>query len=216
MANLKVGIIGFGFIGKIHLENLLKMPDIKVQSVFSTIDEREQIPKDISFYTDYKQMINQEDLDVALICTPTFTHEEIACSCAAKGLDIFLEKPMALTIESCDKILDSIKNNNVNLMVGHVLRFWPTYGSVKYYLEENDSILGEILSITGMRFQTFPWSQWFADQTKSGGVILDLSIHDIDYAIWIMGEANSVSWRLSIYSFADSSARYGGIWWLGW
>jgi len=189
----KLGILGYGYIAKIHLENINKLSNTKVNSIFSTIDERENILEDINFYMDYEKMILQEQLDAVLICTPTFTHEKIACDCAKQGIkNIFLEKPMALTLEECNSILDTVKEYKTKLLVGHVLRFWPTYGSVQKHITNSNSQIGEPRSIIAKRLGTFPWSKWFADQRKSGGVILDLSIHDIDYALWLLGRPTSI------------------------
>ena len=190
---IKLGILGFGFIGKIHFENIQKFSNVEISSIFSNDNERENLPKDIRFYLDYEEMLSQEVLDAILICTPTFTHQKIACECAQQGIkNIFLEKPMALSIEECNTIRDTIREYKSNLLMGHVLRFWPTYASVQKYITEPNSKLGELQSINAKRLQTFPWSQWFANQEKSGGVILDLSIHDIDYAIWLLGNPVSV------------------------
>ncbi len=194
MAALKLGIIGYGNIVKTeHMPNLFKFPNVKITSVFSKIKERVKRHKEVPFYTDYKNMVKNEELATVIIATPTHTHKEIACFCAEQGLNIFLEKPMAGTLEDCDSIIDSINENQIRLFVGHVLRFWPTYGSVKNYLDGDDQKIGEIQEITAKRLGTFPWSKWFADQSKSGGVTLDLSIHDIDYASWLMGKVTSVS-----------------------
>ncbi len=207
MAELKVGIIGYGFIAKVHIANIVRFPGIKITSVFSRTKKslkddsfytnyKKVIKslKEVSFYTDYKEMIKKEQLDTVFIATPTQTHKEIACYCAEQGLDIFLEKPMARTLEECNSIIDSIKENKIKLFVGHTLRFWPTYGSVKNYLT-SESTIGDVQSINSKRLSSFPWSRWFADQSISGGVILDLSIHDIDYALWILGKVSSVSCR---------------------
>lgn len=204
MTDLKLGIIGYGNIVKTeHMPNLLKFPNVKITSVFSIIKERVRRPKGVPFYTDYKNMVKNEELDAVIIATPTHTHREIACFCAEQGLNIFLEKPMGRTLEDCDSIIDSINENQIKLFVGHVLRFWPTYGSVKNYLDENDQKIGEIQAITAKRLGTFPWSKWFADQSKSGGVTLDLSIHDIDYASWLMGKVISVSSKAIIINRHD-------------
>lgn len=193
MNNLRVGIIGYGYIAKIHIENILKFPNVKISSIFSRTPKIIEDLKNVSFYTDYEEMIAKESLDTVIIATPTHTHKEIACFCAEQGLDIFLEKPMARTLEECNSIIDSIKENKIKLFVAHSLRFLPTYGSVKNYLFSKKSKLGDIESIISKRLAPFPWSKWFADQSKSGGVILDLSIHDIDYVSWILGKVNSVS-----------------------
>ena len=190
---IDAAIIGYGYIAQLHHELLNKFQDITIKAIFSRSHKSKKIPKPINFYTDYEELFRKEQLDVAFICTPTHTHEPIALACAEQGIDIFLEKPMARTLEQCDNIIDSIKNNAVHLFVAHALRYWPTYGSIKHYLDNNPAIIGTLESFRGGRLGTFPWSPWFADQEKSGGVILDLSIHDIDYANWVLGEPISVS-----------------------
>jgi len=196
---IRLGILGYGFIAKIHLENLNKLSNNKVISIFSTIDERNNIPEGINFYMDYKKMISHEELDAVLICTPTFTHQKIACDIIQQGIkNILLEKPMALNLDECNQILNMAQEYKTKILVGHVLRFWPTYGSVQEYLRSEDSKIGELQSIIAKRLQTFPWSKWFADQKKSGGVVLDLSIHDIDYALWLLGNPISVNCEAKI------------------
>ncbi|MHA1274080.1 MAG: Gfo/Idh/MocA family protein [Promethearchaeota archaeon] len=182
---INVGFIGYGAIAKVHIERILKFPNISINAIYSRSDKSGQIPKDIRFYRDYHKLIQKENLDAIFICTPTYTHKEIACECSEAGIDIFLEKPMAITLDDCYSIIDSIKSNKNRLFMGHVLRFWPTYGSVQKFISENKNIFGELFSLELKRLSTFPCSPWFADQKKSGGVILDLAIHDIDYAIWL-------------------------------
>lgn len=197
MAILNIGILGFGNIARVHLDILLKLPGVAVKAIYSRSDKSHQIPKDITFYRNYETLIEREKLDAVLVCTPTHTHQEIACKCAENGLNIFLEKPMALSIEECQSILDSVKENRIKLLIGHVLRFWPTYGSVHKYISNSKLDLGDLKSFVAKRLGTFPWSNWFADQNKSGGVILDLSIHDIDYALWMCDSPKSVSCQAS-------------------
>lgn len=199
-AFFRIGFIGYGHIAKVHIKHLSKFPQARIAAICSQTDKKQEISQeisqDISFYTNYEEMIKKESLDAAFITTPTYTHARIACFCAEQGImHIFLEKPMARTLSECDIIIDAIKEHKVNLLVGHVLRFWPTYGSVRNYLLSCKSKIGDILAFSGKRLATFPWRKWFADQDKSGGVILDLSIHDIDYALWILGQAVSASCR---------------------
>jgi len=184
-------ILGFGNIGKTHLYNLIKHPNAEVKAIFSR-SYKENIPNGINFYDSYRELIKSEKINAVIIATPTHTHEEISCFCAKNGIDIFLEKPMALTLESCDKIINAAEKKNVKLFLGHVLRFWPSYVHVRNFINSPKSNLGEITTFNAKRLSSFPWSIWFADEKKSGGVILDLSIHDLDYASWILGNAISI------------------------
>ncbi len=99
MSNFNVGLIGFGYIGQIHLQNLLKFPNINLGAIFSKIEDINQLPNEITVYNDYIKMVSEVNLNAVIIATPTYTHSEIACYCAEKGIDIFLEKPMANTLE---------------------------------------------------------------------------------------------------------------------
>jgi UDP-N-acetylglucosamine 3-dehydrogenase len=119
-----------------------------------------------------------------VIATPTHTHADLAIYAAKKGKHIFLEKPMARTVEECNDIIKAAKDNNVKLFIGHVLRFWPSYSSIKCHLDVNPQAIGPVKMMRLLRLSGIPsWSDWFLDVKKSGGVVLDLSIHDIDYAL---------------------------------
>lgn len=185
-------VLGYGNIGAIHLRNLMKHPKTEVKAVYSR-SHKANLPKGINFYSSYEKLIEKEEIDAVLIATPTFTHKKIACFCAENGLDIFLEKPMALTLDECDNIINSVETNNVKFFIGHVLRFWPSYRYVRDFIFSLKSSLGDIHTFIAKRLSSFPWSEWFADEKKSGGVILDLSIHDLDYASWILGNVISIS-----------------------
>ncbi|MFX0070899.1 MAG: Gfo/Idh/MocA family protein [Candidatus Hermodarchaeota archaeon] len=198
MKDLNVGIIGYGYIAKIHMGVMKRFPNIKISSVFSRTKKKIRGFKNVPFYTDIKQMLNNEQLDTVFITTPTHTHKEIACECAERGLNIFLEKPMARFVEECDSIIKSVEENNVKLFVAQSLRFWLTYGSVRNYVMSKASKIGKVQFISSKRLGSFPWSEWFADQHKSGGVILDLSIHDIDFILWILGKPESVSCKAKV------------------
>jgi UDP-N-acetylglucosamine 3-dehydrogenase len=188
----KFAVLGFGNIGYTHAQNIIEHPNALLTSIYSR-SPKDNVPQGVNFYNDYEELIKLEDLDAVVIATPTFTHEKIACLCAENGLDIFLEKPMALTLEECDHIISAAYNANVKLFVGHVLRFWPSYFHVRNFVKSSKSTIGDIMEIEAKRLSTFPWSDWFADESKSGGVILDLSIHDLDYANWILGYFISIS-----------------------
>jgi UDP-N-acetylglucosamine 3-dehydrogenase len=184
---IKFGLIGYGFMGKIHAANIQKMPDCQIDAIYSAVTET-NLPIGANFYENWKDLIDNAKIDAVVIATPTTTHSEIACYAAAKGLHIFLEKPMARTVEQCNAILDAVNKAKIKLFIGHVIRFWPSYATAFTNVHANEKPIGEIRMIRARRFVTVPgWSNWFADEALSGGCILDLSIHDIDYASWVIG-----------------------------
>ncbi|MHA1339948.1 MAG: Gfo/Idh/MocA family protein [Promethearchaeota archaeon] len=191
---IKLGIIGFGHIGKIHADKIYNNPNAELVAVskrspLSNETTQSELLKNAQFFSNWEKLIESPSIDAVIIATPTHTHAEIAKYAAENKKHIFLEKPMARTIKECDEIIKSAKKNDVFLFVGHVLRFWPTYYVIKDYYEKNRSQLGELKFIRLQRLSSGPsWADWFFDVNISGGVVLDLSIHDIDYAIWLLNQ----------------------------
>jgi UDP-N-acetylglucosamine 3-dehydrogenase len=187
-AKLKFGILGFGMMGKTHFNNIQKHPLAEVTAIFSIPITDIKVDSKIKLYDNWKQLIDEAKVNAIVIATPTDTHAEIVKYAAQKGLNIFVEKPMARTLEECNEIVAISKKCNVKVCVGHVLRFWPSYSSVKCQAEMNQKLIGSVKMMRLQRLSGFPsWSNWFADAKKSGGVVLDLSIHDIDFACWTLG-----------------------------
>jgi predicted dehydrogenase len=185
---IRFGIIGYGFMGKTHTTNLLKHPNAKVMAIF-TQPAPNSLPPGVKLYTDdWKKLIDESEIDAVVIATPTGTHLDIAEYAAKKKKHLFVEKPMARTVEDCTRIINVAQENGVKLFVGHVLRFWPSYAAAKNALHNSDSEIGQVKMFRGTRYSAFPgWSEWFKSEKESGGCILDLSIHDIDFALWVMG-----------------------------
>ena len=136
-------------------------------------------------YTDYNEMLARDDIDAVLIVSPTNTHVEVIKAAAAAGKHIFTEKPLALTIELCDEAIAAIEANGVKLQVGFMRRFDPAYVSAKRKIDAG-SIGNPIL------FKSIGRDSWrptveFARRENSGGLIMDMGIHDFDLARWLMG-----------------------------
>lgn len=186
---IRIGILGFGFMGQTHYNNVLKSSNAEIAAIFHTDQIKIPIPKTIPIYSDWRTMLDNSDIDAVVISTPTHTHAEIATIAAKKGKHIFLEKPMALSIKECDEIIKSAQDAKIKLFMGHVLRYWPSYSTVKCHSEMNPDAIGNLKMMRLQRLGALPsWSDWFLDVNKSGGVILDLSIHDIDFAIWTFNQ----------------------------
>jgi len=191
---VRFGIIGFGHIGKIHAENVSNNPSaelvaISKKSQLTETEKNLKMLQNVKFYSDWKDLIKDEEIDAVIIATPTNTHAEISIYAAYNKKHIFLEKPMANNFNDCISILEAASKNKVVLFIGHVLRFWPTYVFIKNYYCNKRRTLGNLKFTRLERLSSGPsWSNWFFDESLSGGVILDLSIHDIDYAIWLINK----------------------------
>ncbi|MGG0719589.1 Gfo/Idh/MocA family oxidoreductase [Robertmurraya massiliosenegalensis] len=184
-----IGLIGWGFIGKTHFDAYQQIENANVVAI-CTRNEVQSIPKGI-FLSTYEEVLNNPDIELIDICLPTFLHEEFIIKAAQAGKDIICEKPLSLSIESVESIMNEVERNDVNLFVAHVLRFWPEYKTIKSYYDT-----GKIANIdvihAGRLGQTPQWSHWFKDPLKSGGALYDLHIHDIDFISYLLGEVEEV------------------------
>ncbi len=186
---LKFGVIGHGFIGKTHVQSIQKHPQAELHAIFSQPEDKDEIPDGVTFYTDWEELLDNDAIDCVLIATPTPTHAEIAKKSAQNGKAMIIEKPMTRSLEEAEELIQMIKKTKAIAFVGHVLRFWPSYYLAKQEALKRDSSIGDLKMIRLQRISGFPsWASWFLDEEQSGGVILDLSIHDLDYACDLMGE----------------------------
>ena len=210
---LKVGLIGIGFMGRGHLDNYIRLEQegfpVKLVAICD-IDPDKFEGKFIkgnldvgnnkydfskyNLYTDIDEMLEKEDLDYIDTPLPTYIHAEVAVKALNKGLHVLCEKPMALTSEHCQNMIDASNKNNRLLMMGHCLRFWPGY---EYLKETVDSKrYGNVVSGYFFRGGSTPkWSyaNWLLKDEKAGGALFDQHIHDVDMINWLFGKPEAVS-----------------------
>ena len=106
----------------------------RVEAVVDPIpDKGRQLAKSVGaeYYPCYDTMLSEADVDTVAICTPTFLHAEMVVKAAHRGKNIFCEKPIAVSIEQADQMIEAVRSAGVHAMAGHVLRFWPEYVRVK-------------------------------------------------------------------------------------
>jgi len=145
----------------------------------------------VPYYVDQDEMYQAEHLDAVLICTPTFTHEEMVRRAISHGVHVMCEKPFVLDVETAKNLIRDAEAAGVRLMVMHVVRFWPEYVKVKEMITDGE--LGEIKNVYLNRLSSHPtWATWHRDPKKSGGGLYDLHIHDVDYLYHVFGEVESV------------------------
>ncbi len=141
-------------------------------------------------FGDFDQMV-ASGVDVVDVCLPTFLHKEYTVRSAQAGKHVFCEKPMALNLDDADAMIDACTEAGVRLMIGHCIRFWPEYALLKQI--RDDGKYGRLLSVNLTRYGEFPtWSSdnWLADESKAGGGVLDMHIHDTDYIHYLCGQPN--------------------------
>lgn len=174
---MNIGIIGLGFMGKIHLRNYQAL-GCKVY--VSDINLKEK-PPGCEFFSDYKELL-KKDLDGISICVPTPQHYKIAKDCLKKT-NVLVEKPITTTVKEAKTLVKLAKKNKKILMVGHIERYNPAVTKCKKILRS----LGKIKSIHTKRVG--PWPK----RETGTGIVKDLAIHDIDVMRYLIGEVKSIS-----------------------
>jgi predicted dehydrogenase len=189
---IRAGIVGMGYMGWTHYRALRQVPDVEVVGIFHTSAEelRRELPE-VPVYGSRQELYRGAKPEAVIVAVPTFLHEECVAEAAQAGCHVLCEKPFALDVASAERMLDKAERHQATLMVGQVLRFWPQYRRIKE-LADNGA-LGSLWSITAYRLASLPaWSSWFRDPAKSGGCLLDLQIHDVDFVHWIFGNPEMV------------------------
>ena len=193
---VKVGLVGYGFMGRTHVECYGASGKAQIVAVTDVeADRRAEASSKLGCeaYESVEAMLSGADLDAVDVCTPTYLHEEHVIAAARAGKQVFCEKPLSLSIESCDRMISAVNSAGVMLMVGHVVRFWPDCIVLKSILDSGR--LGKPVWASARRLSapaTWAWQGWLQDPARSGGAILDLHIHDLDFLSWILGRPSQV------------------------
>jgi len=185
---LRIGIIGAGRIGKLHAENLtyripnaepVVITDIAVKSAKETA-EKLAIPK---VATDHREILADKDIDAVLICSSTDTHAQFIEEAAQAGKHIFCEKPIDLDLNRIRKVLEIVEQTGVKFQVGFNRRFDPNFLRIRRAVTEDEIGTPQILRITSRDPEPPP----LAYLKTSGGMFLDMTIHDFDMARFLIG-----------------------------
>jgi len=192
---LKVGIIGLGHVGLLHLRNMRFIEGINMVAAADKSKKALSEAKAYGIkrlYKDYKKLLERPKLDAVVIALPTFLHEESVVSAAEKGLDVFVEKPLARNVEECQSIGRAVSRNGVRLAVGHNYRFFDHVQKLK--TEFDKGTIGDV-EIANLEhyvngpfahpLEPVPIKDWWLDaKLVGGGVLIDQGSHLIDLFSW--------------------------------
>ena len=186
--SLKIGLIGAGRIGHMHAEHLtsrvrsaeLLMVADAFEETARVCAERYSIPY---FVQDYHAVLDHPDIQAVVICSSTDTHAQIIEEAAQAGKHIFCEKPIALDLPSIDRALDSVERSGVKLQIGFNRRFDANYRRVRQAIEQGEVGQPQLLHL--ISYDPDPPPVEYI--TVSGGIFLDMTIHDFDMARFLLG-----------------------------
>lgn len=191
---IKVGLLGAGFMGQVHSQAWAQVEEAELVAVAGLPKEAaaKLVSSSGGIATDsIEEVIANDEVDVIDICLPTDLHEKAAIQSLKAGKHVLCEKPLALSLESADRIFQMAEQSGKVLMVAQVIRFWPEYLAC-HSIVSGESI-GELRALRASRTSKRPdWGDWFADPSRTGGALFDLHIHDLDYVVWMLGRPRSV------------------------
>lgn len=185
MKKLKIAVAGLGRIGKIHLNNLLQLTNVEVIGVMDPASEAIEYAKLKGVENTYKkfsELVTIDQLDAIVICTPTNTHANYIETSAKLGIQIFCEKPLDLNIQRVKDVLKVVDKSKVKLMIGFNRRFDNEFRKVKTSINNGEIGNPHIVKITS-RDPSPPPVEYIKN---SGGLFLDMTIHDFDMARFIV------------------------------
>lgn len=207
MKKLKIGIIGCGTIAYIQAEAIQKSNNAELHSVFSLpeITAKNCGEKfSVNWYSDWDKFISDAELDAVSICVPSGKHLDLGVKAAEAGKHVIVEKPIEVTLERANTLIEKCKENNVQLAVIYQTRFMPEIIKLKEQIEQNE--IGNI-------FMGDAYIKWFRDQEyydsgawrgtfelDGGGVLINQGIHTIDLLQWFMGDVDTVYGKVGTFT----------------
>jgi len=187
MDRLRIGIIGLGWFGEIHAETIAGVANLELAALctrtpdrLAAMGEKFGVKK---LYRDYHDMLADPDIDAVSICTMWDQHTEPAIAALKVGKHVFLEKPIASTVEDARKITAASKGAKGILFIGHVVRFNPRYRMAKQAIDEGR--IGKIVALSSRRNIPAAWTPTILN--KIGPIVGD-AIHDTDIMLWFTGD----------------------------
>ena len=211
----KVAILGFGSMGRLHYDVWKSVKGARVAAVcdknpagfkqparaYGLVDVSSgaPLPDSVAVYTDIAPMLAEVKPDVVDVTLPTRFHANAAVAALEAGADVLCEKPMALDVKACDAMMAAAKRTGRKLMIAQCLRFAPEYRLLKELVAGGK--YGTVVSASFTRLTAPPRTNdgresWFFDESLSGGLALDLNIHDADVVRWLFGDPKGVTSRV--------------------
>ena len=203
MRKFKFGLIGCGRIAPNHARNICELENAELMAVCDILpDQALKYSQEYGgeTYTDYRKLLDRSDIEIVAIATPSGLHAEIGIAAANAGKHVIIEKPMALSLDDADRLIQACKQNQVYLSVCHQNRYNQVVQRLRQAITEGR--FGKLAHATAVirwyRDQAyFDQDSWHGTWAQDGGVLMNQSIHNIDLLLWMMGTATSVYGKIA-------------------
>ena len=194
MVPLRVGVLGAGFAGSMHAHSALRIDGVKVVAIAALpLEEAVPLAKECGArVASAEEVCAADDIDLVIVATPTYLHAAHTIAAARAGKHVFCEKPLARTLADGLAMVRACDEAGVRLAVGHVVRFFPEYRQAKELLDAGTLGRPAIVTLVRGNFAVGSARGWYLDEDKSGGVVLDLMLHDLDTVRWWFGEPSRI------------------------
>lgn len=193
---MKVGLIGYGGMGRSHALLVNKHEGVELVAVADMVPERRELAEkelNVKTYEDGAALISAGGFDIVFVICPTFHHADYSIMAMEAGYDVFCEKPMSLNVELCDQMIECQKRTGRILMIGQVLRFWPEYVYLKNMIDSGELGALRTLSMTRVGSVSVGWDNWYLDEERGGMQLFDRHIHDTDAILWMLGKPKALT-----------------------
>jgi scyllo-inositol 2-dehydrogenase (NAD+) len=206
MARLNVGLIGLGRLGRVYARDLsARLAQTRLVAVADTNGElAKQIAAEFDVpkhYDEPARMLDDRSVDAVVIVSPTHTHRSIVVAAMAAKKPTFCEKPPAITLAEAAEMADAVKRSGTFFQMGLMRRFDPGYAAAKKQIDEGR--IGRPVVFKSTSRDPFPPSIEYANPKSSGGICVDMGIHDFDLARWFMGDVASVQAVGAVLAFPE-------------
>jgi UDP-N-acetyl-2-amino-2-deoxyglucuronate dehydrogenase len=191
-------LIGCGRISEKHVNAIKSTPGAKMVAVCDTKEDRAQavaLALNCDYYSDYKEMLKRPDIDVVDLCTPNGSHANLTLEIANSGKHVLCEKPMALKVEDCDRMIKACKDNDVHLFVIKQNRFNPPITKLREAIDRGrfgKLFLGNITVRWTRPQEYYDETDWHGTKNIDGGMLFTQASHHVDMLQWMMGPVHSV------------------------
>lgn len=190
-AYMNFAIIGCGNMADIYAKRIVSSNIMRLAAVFHREQdkaERFAKPYETRAYSNYREMLGDSAIDAVVVTVPTYLHKEFVLEAARHRKHILCEKPLALNSADALEMSRVCEDNGVRMYVAQVVRFFPEYAAIRQAVSKGQ--VGQPSCVRAKRLtHNPPAGSWYADTAKSGGVVLDLMIHDLDFVRWTFGPA---------------------------
>lgn len=211
MRKIKIGIIGLGYIGRIHLRHGLELPNIEVSGVADLSRKALKMARNLGVekrYSNYVDLLKDPEIEAVLIGLPTHLHLRCTRDAAEAGKHVFLEKPIARNVKEAKEVISVTQKNSVKLMIGYPMRFNTAFRGIKKKMA--DGTLGDVENAHATYVSLGPFSHrvevsrdqghiptpvpdwWFKKELTGGGALIDLGSHIINLLRWYFGEITDI------------------------